>query len=134
MAEFFEDIFKYRPRKDNKSINTFLGDLKTHPEVLAKRLTDLEKEEADKLITTEELKETLDNSNTGKTPGPDGAEKEFLTRFWPMIGKTINDATQIFIRHQKMNVFLETAPQTNSKQSKSIPVRQKHWRNSNGHN
>ena len=105
MAEFFEDIFKYRPRKEN--INTFLGDLKTHPEVLAKKLTDLEREEGDKLITTDELKETLDNSNAGKTPGPDGSEKEFLTRFWPMIGKTINDATQIFIEDQKLNVFLE---------------------------
>ena len=92
MAEFFEDIFKYRPRKDNKNINTFLGDLKTHPEVLAKRLTHLEKKEADKLITTEELKETLDNSNADKTPGPVGAEKEFLTRFWLMIGKTIKSS------------------------------------------
>ena len=67
----------------------------------------LEKEEADKLITTDVLKETLDNSNTGKTPGPDGAGKEFLTRFWPMMGKMINDATQIFIKDQKLNLFLE---------------------------
>ena len=67
-------------------------------EVLAKKLTELETAEADKPITTEELKETLDNSNAGKTPGPDGAEKEFLTRFWPIIGKTINDTTQISIK------------------------------------
>ena len=107
MAEFFEDIFKYRPRKENKNIETFLGDIKNHPEVIGKKLTDIEKTTADKVITTEELKETLDNSNSGKTPGPDGAEKEFLTRFWPMIGKTINDATQIFIREEELNVFLE---------------------------
>ena len=61
MAEFYEDIFRYRPRKENKNISTFLGDLKDHTEVLAKKLTELEKMEADKLITTEELKETLDN-------------------------------------------------------------------------
>ena len=36
MEEFYEDIFKYRPRKANKNINTFLGDLKDHPEVLAR--------------------------------------------------------------------------------------------------
>ena len=48
IAEFYEDIFKYRPRKANKNINTFLGDLKDHPEVLAKKLTELEKSEADK--------------------------------------------------------------------------------------
>ena len=35
-----------------------------------------------------------------------GSRKEFLTRFWPMIGKTINDATQIFIKEQKLNIFL----------------------------
>ena len=66
MAEFFEDIFKYRPRQANKNIGTFLGDLKDNPEVLAKTLTEFEKAEADKPITTEELTETLDNSNTGK--------------------------------------------------------------------
>ena len=68
---FFEDIFKYRPRQANKNISTFLGDLKDHPEVLAKKLTELDEIEADKPITTEELKETLDNSNAGKTPGPE---------------------------------------------------------------
>ena len=36
---------------------------------------ELEKAEPDKPITTQELKETLGNSNAGKTPGPDGAEK-----------------------------------------------------------
>ena len=33
MVEICEDIFKYRPSKANKKINTFLGDLKDHPEV-----------------------------------------------------------------------------------------------------
>ena len=54
MAEFYEDIFKYRPRKSKKNISTFLGDLKDQPEVLAKKLTEIEKENADKLITAEE--------------------------------------------------------------------------------
>ena len=57
--------------------------------------------EADKQIKTEELKETLDNSNTGKTTGPDGAPKEFLTRFWPMIGKTILLQSILFQRVTK---------------------------------
>ena len=38
IAEFYEDIFKYRLRKANKNINTFLGDLKDYLEVLAKTL------------------------------------------------------------------------------------------------
>ena len=42
MAEFFEDIFKYRPRKENKNIETFLGNIKNHPEVIEKKLTDID--------------------------------------------------------------------------------------------
>ena len=54
MAEFFEDIFKYRPRKDNKNIETFLGNLKTHPEVIAKRQT--------LTLTLKRLKQTKNNN------------------------------------------------------------------------
>ena len=58
MAEFYEDIFRYRPRKENKNISTFLGDLKDHPEVLGKKLTELEKMEADKQITIKTKRNT----------------------------------------------------------------------------
>ena len=46
MAEFYEDIFKYRPRKTDKNRSTFLKVLTDHPEVLAKNLTELDKAEA----------------------------------------------------------------------------------------
>ena len=53
MAEFYEDIFKLRLKKANRNITTLLGDLKDYTEVLAKKLTKLEKSEADKQIATE---------------------------------------------------------------------------------
>ena len=43
----------------------------------------------------------------GKTPGPDGVEKELMSRFWSMIGQTIADATEEYIQNQKLNSFLE---------------------------
>ena len=47
-----------------------------------KKLTQEEKSTADRKIEEKELKETLDRVSAGKTPGIDGIEKEYLTRYW----------------------------------------------------
>ena len=89
MRQFQEDIFEYKPRAKGKNINSFLGELKNHPEVLKRRLAEIEKKNADKLIIIKEPKEKLDRSNSGKTPGPDEVEKELMSHFLPMLGQTI---------------------------------------------
>ena len=78
---FFEDIFKKRERPEGVSIEKFLGDLKDRPEVTNKILTEEEKENTNKKITEEELKAALDRVSSGKTPGIDGIEREFIQRF-----------------------------------------------------
>jgi hypothetical protein len=52
-------------------------------------LTEEEKEKTNKKITEEELKQALDRVSSGKTPGIDGIEREFLIRFWKLIGKRL---------------------------------------------
>ena len=105
--KFYENIFSKRERPHGVSIENFLGDLRHRPEVLKKKLTEAEKEETNKEIEEKELKEALDRVNSGKTPGVDGIEKEFLTRFWRIIGKTITQATAIFVEKQKLNSFMD---------------------------
>ena len=83
---FYKNIFKLRERPPGVSIEKFLGDLKDRPEVLKKKLTEAEKLEADKRIEEKELKEALEKVSSGKTPGIDGIEREFLLRFWKQIG------------------------------------------------
>ena len=58
-------------------------------------------------ITEEELKIALDKVSSGKTPGVDGIEQEFLIRFRKLIGKIIADATEIFVEKEKMNSFMD---------------------------
>ena len=99
---FFEDIFKKRERPEGVSIEKFLGDLKDRPEVTNKILTEEEKENTNKKITAEELKAALDRVSSGKTPGIDGIEREFLQRFWKLLGKTIEDATEIYVEKEKI--------------------------------
>ena len=59
------------------------------------------------MIEEKELKETVDRVNAGKTPGIDGIEKEYLTRFWRLFGKTIADAFKIFVEKEKLKTFLD---------------------------
>jgi hypothetical protein len=73
---------------------------------MGKKLTENERQATDKEISLEELKETLEDANSGKTPGTDGVDKEFLTRFWNMIGKTIYYAQKTFIEQERLNEFL----------------------------
>ena len=75
---------------------------------MSKKLTDLEKEANDNEITLEELRETLEDANAGKTPGTDGVDKDFLVLFWNMIGPTIYHAQKIFIDKEQLNEFLDT--------------------------
>ena len=105
--EFYANIFSKRNRPHIVSIEKFLGDIRNKPEVLKKKLTDAEKEETDKKIEEKELKEALDRVRSGKTYGVGGIEKEFLTRFWRLIGRTITLSTAIFVEKEKLNSFMD---------------------------
>jgi hypothetical protein len=104
---FYENIFSLRQRPNGVSIENFLGELKDKPEVLNKKLTEAEKEETNKKIEEKELKDALERVSSGKTPGIDGIEREFLLRFWRFLGTTITQATEIYIEREKLNSFMD---------------------------
>jgi hypothetical protein len=108
MYEHFKNIFDIRPRKEGTTIESFLKEIKDNPETIGKKLTDAEKEANDKVISLEELTETLEAANAGKTPGIDGVDKGFLTRYWSLLGQTIQYAQKSFIEKEKLNEFLDT--------------------------
>ena len=95
--KYYSNIFKRKQRPAGVSIEAFLKNLKDKPEVLLKKLTEEEKSTADRKIVEKELKKTLDKVSAGNTPGIDGIEKEYLTRYWRLIVKTIADASGIFV-------------------------------------
>ena len=107
MHGFYENIFSLSQRPQGVSIENFLGELKDNPEVIKKKLTEAEKEETNKRIEEKELKDALDRVNSGKTPGIDGIEREFLLRFWKFLGTTITQATEIYVEREKLNSFMD---------------------------
>jgi hypothetical protein len=52
-------------------------------------LTEGERDATDKEISLEGLKETLEDADSGKTPGADGLGKKFMTRYWSKLVQTI---------------------------------------------
>ena len=74
---------------------------------MKKKLSEAEKLEANKRIEENELKEALDKVSSGKTPGIDGIEREFLLRFWNQIGSTIAQASEIYVSREKLNNFMD---------------------------
>ena len=96
LHDHFKNIFDERQRGKNASISFLLKKIKDNPETLGKKLKDGEKEATDKEISLEELKETLEDANSGKTPVTDAVDKECLTRYWSILDQTIQYA-QTFI-------------------------------------
>ena len=78
LGSLFKKIFDERPREKNVSIENFLKEIANHPETMGEKLTETERQATDKENSLEELKETLEDANSGKTPGTDGVDKEFL--------------------------------------------------------
>ena len=107
LKDYFANIFKSHEQDKTKSIDEFLGDLKDCDDVLARKLSNEEKESLEKDVTEAELKEVLNGTAHGKTPGPDGVEKIFLTRFWDKMGTIITDSLNIFISRKELNAFLD---------------------------
>ena len=107
LKDHFANIFKSHEKEKTKSIDEFLGDLKDCDDVLSRKLSNEEKERLENDVTEAELKEVLKGTAQGKTPGPDGVEKIFLTRFWDKMGTIITDSLNIFISRKELNAFLD---------------------------
>ena len=125
---FYENIFSLRQRPTGVSIENFLGELKDKPEVLKKKLTEAEKEETNKKIEEKELKDALERVSSGKTPGIDGIEREFLLRFWRLLGTTITQATEIYIEREKLNSFMDRGLIKVIQKGDTTGEELKHWR------
>ena len=68
LHDAFKHIFDERSRDKNVSIENFRKEITDHPETVGEKLTESEWLATDKEISFEELKETLEDANSGKTP------------------------------------------------------------------
>ena len=84
ITDFYSKLYQ-KPdgiQEDNVSINDFLEDISTHPEVLSSKLSDEEKNFLDRPFTIEELDNSNSKSKKNSSPGIDGISNRFIDKFW----------------------------------------------------
>ena len=57
----------------------------------------------------DELEETLEDTGLGKTPGLDRVDKDFILRYWNLLGPTVYHAQNIYIEQLNRTIFLTVA-------------------------
>ena len=66
MFNHFKNIFDKTEREKGETISKFLGEIENHPEALAKKLTEAEKEANEKEISLDELRKNTRNRWIGQ--------------------------------------------------------------------
>jgi hypothetical protein len=76
---------------NDQSINLFLGDTANHPEVLASKLSELERNELEQELNINEFDKAVEISKNNTAPGIDSISNRFIKTFWPYFRKPLFD-------------------------------------------
>ena len=72
-------------------------------------LTEQDKQNLEQPITKDELKTTIQNTDTNKSPGIDGIPVEFYQTFWPILQNELEEISNlIYIQQQNLNMSQRT--------------------------
>jgi hypothetical protein len=94
IKSFFEKIYKCVPVEvTDQSINNFLGDTVTHPEVVGSKLTDNERDELEQELSIIEFDKAVECAKNNTAPGIDSISNKFIKTFWPFFRKPLFDYT-----------------------------------------
>ena len=80
---FYENLFS---RKSNQSLDDCLNFLSP---INTPTLSSSQKDFCDRVLSIDELSDSLDSMSNGKTPGNDGLTGEFYKKFWPLLKDTL---------------------------------------------
>ena len=92
-----------------KSSMNFLREIKDKHKTIGKKLAKSECEATEAKISMAELEESLEDTGLGKTPGLDKVDKDFLLRYWNLLGPTVYHAQNIYIEQLNRKIFLTVA-------------------------
>lgn len=96
---FYQKLFMRKSNKDFDTCSHFLDTVNTPS------LSQPQKELCDKLLTMEELTESLESMQSGKTPGNDGLTVEFYKMFWEYLKKPLMEC----VLYSKLHGSLSTS-------------------------
>ncbi len=106
IRRFYEQL--YKKRLDVLiSVEDFLGErICNEGWVTERKLTEMEKDSLESVVTMEELKESLDKSNFESTSGWDGISFKVIKKFWELLSHPmLRMVNETFARGELMESF-----------------------------
>ncbi len=83
IREYFADTYKKVPEPEHRmTIDQFLGETANHPDVLASKLSNEEREELEKNVSIAEFDKALEKAKLNTSPGIDNISNRFIKHFW----------------------------------------------------
>ena len=122
---YYNKLYNKNPDESNmdRKIDTLLKDC--HPP----KLTDIEKNSCEGIITLEEASKALSMLNNNSSPGPDGLTAEFYKHFWPKVGKTVVESFNESYKDGHLSFSQSSALLTLLHKGKELPKNQlNNWR------
>jgi hypothetical protein len=83
ITNYYTNVYKKVDNNlTNMNIESFLGDVATHPDVLNSKLSNAERDALDLPLSVVELDKALKKSKMNTAPGIDGISNRFIKKFW----------------------------------------------------
>jgi hypothetical protein len=83
IRDYFANTYKrLLDTVNDQSINTFLGDVGDHPEVLASKISNTERDELERELSITEFDSAINKAKMNTAPGIDSISNRFIKNFW----------------------------------------------------
>jgi hypothetical protein len=83
IRNYFADTYKKVPEPENcLTIDQFLGDTSNHPDVIASKLSNEERDELEKNVNIAEFDRAIEKAKLNTSPGIDNVSNRFIKHFW----------------------------------------------------
>jgi len=92
IKNYYADVYKRVPDTvTDQPINNFLGDVVDNPNVIASKITDVEREELDSPLSIHEFDKAMERAKCNTAPGIDSISNRFIKHFWYLFRKPLFD-------------------------------------------
>jgi hypothetical protein len=84
IVDYYRQVYNNNDKTDsaNTSIDSFLGNVLTHPDVINSKLNNDKREDLDRPLSIEELDLSIKKAKSNSAPGIDGISNKFIQHFW----------------------------------------------------
>ncbi len=84
IVDYYRQVYNNNDNIDrtHTTIDSFLGNVSTHPDVVSSKLNEDEKEDLDRPLSIDELDLSIKKAKTNSAPGIDGISNKFIQHFW----------------------------------------------------